>query len=301
MITVIGSTIMDFTFNTGHFPAPGETTMGINFDQGYGGKGANQAVAAALLGAPVNFVGKVGDDNFGKDTIENLNIKGVKTEYLTATSKSHTGVASIMVTPNGENRIIVITGANDYITTEDIDNAAPVLDNSDYFIIQFEIPIEVVYYIINKYSHKNIILNPAPAIDAKLDISILSKSKYFIPNETEAAAITGIKPLDTESIFGNLKQLKNIGFNNVIITLGSKGSAVCFENEEPAIIEAYKVNAKDTSGAGDAFIGSFASLLYQGKKPADAVKQANIFAALSTQNTGTQKSFPSLEKFNEFI
>ena len=197
-IAVVGSAVTDLTTFTNVFPRPGETLFGKSFDLGFGGKGANQAVAARLCGAQVMMVAKVGDDLFGQATIDNFASFGIDTTHVHIVPGAPTGVAPIFVEPNGQNRIIVVKGANDRLTPADVDAAAPDLERMDAIILQFEIPLETIYYTVRFACAHDIrcIVNPAPAVPANL--AELAGADYFIPNETEAGLLTGL-PVRSEA------------------------------------------------------------------------------------------------------
>ena len=294
-IAVVGSANVDLTTFSDRFPRPGETIFGQRFDLGFGGKGANQAVAARLCGAEVVMVAKLGNDLFGEATVKNFASLGIDTKHVRIVDGVSSGVAPIFVEPNGQNRILVVKGANDTLKPADVDAAAEALRSVDTIVLQFEIPMETIAYTV-QFARKNkirCIVNPAPAqpVDAKQ----LGDADYFIPNETEAEVITGIAVHSIEEAkkcAGALLQ----GFRKVIITLGSRG-ALLASPEGSELIAPFTVTPTDTTGAGDAFIGSFAVFLGAGLPEKDAVTQANLYAAMSTTRVGTQKSFPTGAEF----
>jgi ribokinase len=295
-IAVVGSANTDLTTFSDAFPRAGETLFGRDFNLGFGGKGANQAVAARLCGADVLMVAKVGNDLFGEATIKNFSSFGIDTTHVRIVDGVPTGVAPIFVEPNGENRIIVVKGANERLTTADVDAAAPELCRVDTIILQFEIPLDTVYYTIRfARAHKiRCIVNPAPALPA--DLAALMGADYFIPNETEAELITG-QPADTlEAAAACAAALLEKGFRRVVVTLGARGSLVADSAGHTHVLP-FAVTAVDTTGAGDAFIGSLAVFLAEGVPQKDAVARANLYAALSTTRVGTQKSFPQRADF----
>jgi ribokinase len=289
-IAVVGSAVTDLTTFTDAFPRPGETLFGKGFDLGFGGKGANQAVAARLCGAEVMMVAKVGDDLFGQATIDNFASFGIDTTHVHIVEGAPTGVAPIFVEPNGQNRIIVVKGANDRLTPDDVDAAAPDLERVDAIILQFEIPLETIYHTIRFARARNIrcIVNPAPAVPANL--AELAGADYFIPNETEAELLTGLPVRSVEEAAACASALLGMGFRRVVITLGARGSLLAdvagYTHGPP-----FSVTATDTTGAGDAFIGSLAVFLAEGLPEQGALARANLYAALSTTRIGTQKSF----------
>ncbi|HEY6765039.1 MAG TPA: ribokinase [Candidatus Sulfotelmatobacter sp.] len=289
-IAVVGSANIDLVTFTDRFPKPGETIFGQNFDLGFGGKGANQAVAAKLCGADVFMVARVGSDLFGPATIENFKTLGIDASHVKQIQGSASGVAPIFVEPNGQNRILVVKGANDLLRPEDVDAAADVLKTVDCMVMQFEIPIETVYYCVSFAKKHGIrsIVNPAPA--SAIDMSALQGLDYFVPNESEAETITGLPVRNLENAQQAATKLLSGGIKRVILTLGANGSLLAGK-EAMEHIPAFAVKSIDSTGAGDAFIGSFAVFLGEGLPERDAVRRANLYAGLSTTGVGTQKSF----------
>ena len=290
-IAVIGSANTDLITFAERFPRPGETLFGQNFDLGFGGKGANQAVAARLCGAEVLMVAKVGNDLFGEATVRNFNTFGVNTSHVKIIDAAPTGVAPIFVEPGGQNRIIVVKGANEKLTPADVDAAAADLRTVSTIILQFEIPLDTVYHTIRFARAHNLrcIVNPAPAVPASL--TELTGADYFIPNETEAELITGLPVQTMEQAAACAEALLHKGFRRVVITLGARG-ALLADSTGQVHIPPFAVTALDTTGAGDAFIGSLAVFLAEGLPENEAIARASLFAALSTTRVGTQKSFP---------
>src|SRR6266571_7583384 len=220
-IAVVGSANVDLTTFTDQFPKPGETIFGQKFDLGFGGKGANQAVAARLCGAEVFMVARVGSDLFGPATIENFRKQGIDPTHVKQVEGLSSGVAPIFVEPNGQNRILVVKGANDALKPADVDSAAETLKSADCIVLQFEIPLETVYYTI-EFARKNgirCILNPAPA--QPVDITAVKDLDYFVPNETEAKAISGMPVRDLDDARRCAAKLLASGIRRVIITLGA--------------------------------------------------------------------------------
>lgn len=295
-IAVIGSANTDLTTFTDVFPRPGETLFGKNFEMGFGGKGANQAVAARLCGAQVLMVAKVGGDLFGRATIDNFASFGIDTTHVQIVDDAPTGVAPIFVGPDGQNRIIVVKGANDRLTPADVDAAAADLQGVDAIILQFEIPLATVYHSIRfARAHKiRCILNPAPAVP--VDLAALTGADLFIPNEGEAEQITGQPVHSDADARACAAALLARGFSRVVITLGARGSLVA-DAQGQRLVPAFAVESIDTSGAGDAFIGSLAAFLAEGIVEREALSRANLYAALSTTRVGTQKSFVRREDF----
>jgi ribokinase len=293
-IVVVGSANIDLTTITDAFPRPGETIFGREFHLGFGGKGANQAVAASLCGARVSMVARVGDDLFGPATIENFTRRGIDTTHVRITPGVSSGVAPIFVDSSGQNRILVVKGANDRLSPADIDEAGDLLRSADCIVMQLEVPVETVYYTLRFARRHGIrsILNPAPG--QPLDLAELANADYVIPNETEAEALSGMPVTNLEDARTCAESLRSRGLRGVIVTLGANGALCGGEH-----VGAYPVNAVDTTGAGDAFIGAFATFLAGGCAEAEAIRKANVFAALSTLGIGTQSSFVTRERFEK--
>jgi ribokinase len=295
-IAVVGSANIDLVTFADNAPLPGETIFGQQFDMGFGGKGANQAVAARLCGAEVSMVARVGSDLFGPATIDNFKSFQIDTSHVRVVEGVSSGVAPIFVDPSGQNRIYVVKGANDRLMPADVDLAAPVLKDADCIILQFEIPLETVYYTI-RFARANgirCILNPAPG--QPVDLEEVSRVDYFIPNETEAETISG-KPVRTiDEAKECARYFLGCGLPRVIITLGVRGALLGADGAFD-LIPAYTVETKDTTGAGDAFIGSLATFLAEGTPEREAISQACLYASLSTTKVGTQKSFLNRTEF----
>jgi len=296
-IAVVGSANIDLTTFTNQFPKPGETIFGQKFDLGFGGKGANQAVAARLCGAEVFMVARVGSDLFGPATIENFRRQGIDPTHVKQVEGLSSGVAPIFVEPNGQNRILVVKGANDALKPADVDAAAETLKSADCIVLQFEIPVETVYYTIQFARTHGIrcILNPAPA--QPVDLSALKDLDYFVPNESEAETITGRPVKNVEDAKKCAEQLVAGGIRRVIITLGANGSLLAGRDGSEHV-PPFPVKSIDSTGAGDAFIGSFAVFLAEGVPEREAVRRANLYAGLSTTGVGTQKSFYDRSRFD---
>jgi ribokinase len=295
-IAVVGSANTDLTTFADVFPAPGETIFGKSFDLGFGGKGANQAVAARLCGADVVMVANVGNDLFGEATVKNFASLGIDTAHIRVVDGVSSGVAPIFVESTGQNRIIVVKGANDTLEPADVDAAVADLRTVDAIVLQFEIPLETVYYTVRFARDNNIrcIVNPAPA--QPVDVSKLVSADYFIPNESEAELLSGLPVHAINEAKSCAAALLRKGFRKVILTLGARGCLLA--NAAGAeLLSAFAVTPKDTSGAGDAFIGSFAVFLAEGSAEKDSLSRANLYAALSTTTVGTQKSFLKRDEF----
>ena len=289
-IAVIGSANIDLTTFSDRFPKAGETIFGQKFDLGFGGKGANQAVASRLCGADVFMIARVGNDLFGPATIENFKKLGIDATHVKQIEGVSSGVAPIFVEPNGQNRIFVVKGANDLLMPADIDAASDLLKTVDCMVLQFEIPLETVYYSVAFARRHGIrcIVNPAPA--QPVDLNALAGLDYFVPNESEAETITGMPVRNVEDARKCAEKLLTGGVKRVILTLGANGSLLA-DRESTEHIPAFSVKSIDSTGAGDAFIGSFAVFLGEGLSETEAVRRANLYAGLSTTGVGTQKSF----------
>lgn len=289
-IAVVGSANIDLTTFTDRFPKPGETIFGDSFDLGFGGKGANQATASRLCGAEVFMVARVGSDLFGPATIENFKKLGIDATHVKQIEGVSSGVAPIFVEPNGQNRIFVVKGANDRLKSADVDAAADLLKTVDCMVLQFEIPLETVYYSV-RFARENgirCIVNPAPA--QPVDLQALTGLDYFVPNESEAETITGMPVRNVDDAKKCAEKLLGGGMKRVILTLGANGSLLA-GRDGMEHIPAFSVKSIDSTGAGDAFIGSFAVFLGEGLPEREAVRRANLYAGLSTTGVGTQKSF----------
>src|SRR5690348_32704 len=296
-IAVVGSANTDLITFADAFPRPGETIFGRNFDLGFGGKGANQAVAARLCGAEVFMIARVGSDLFGPATIENFRKQGIDATHVKQVEGLSSGVAPIFVEPSGQNRILVVKGANDALKPADVDAASDVLKSSDCIVLQFEIPIETVYYTVAFARKQGIrcIGNPAPA--QAIDMAALRDLDYCVPNEQEAETITGMPVKTVDDARRCAEKLRAGGIQRVIITLGANGSLIA-GSDGSEHIPPFAVKSIDSTGAGDAFIGSFAVFLGEGVPEREAVRRANLYAGLSTTGVGTQKSFYSRAKFD---
>ena len=290
-ITVIGSSNTDMVIKTTKLPVPGETILGGDFFLNAGGKGANQAVAAARLGGKVSFIAKTGDDVFGKEAKQLFEIENINTGFMVTDPDHPSGVALITVDSHGENCIVVAPGANGYLSQNDIDLAREEILRSEIILMQLEIPIETVTYVANIAfeSGKKVILNPAPA--AKISDDLLSRLYMITPNETEAELITGIPVKDADSAFVAARHLFECGVKVVIITLGSKG-ALLYTGKEVKLIPSIKVEAVDTTAAGDVFNGAVAVAISEDMELEEAVKFACKAAAISVTRMGAQSSAP---------
>jgi ribokinase len=290
-ILVIGSSNTDMVIKTARFPQPGETIIGGQFFMFPGGKGANQAVAAARMGADVTFMTKVGKDVFGQQSINGFKKEGINTDYVLTDPQAASGTAIIIVNAQGENEIVVASGANGNLSSTDVDTTREKLSATDIILIQLEIPIDTVAHIIaqGRSMGKRIILNPAPA--QKLPSDIYNGLFLITPNETEAEILTGIKYNSEEDLPKIASALLGLGVQNVIITLGSNGSY--FNNgKEEFTVPAIKVEAIDSTAAGDVFNGCLSVAIAEGKPWREAIEMAGKYASISVTRMGAQASAP---------
>jgi ribokinase len=291
---------MDLVVKSPRIPAVGETILGGDFIMTPGGKGANQAVAAAKLGAQVCFIARLGNDIFAQHSLSNFEKEGVNTEYVTQTKEAPSGVALITVDDSGNNVIVVAPGANKMLSLYDVKRAASDIASSGALVAQFEIPLETVECAARLANKSGVlfILDPAPA--QKLSPDFLKMIDVITPNETEAQILTDIEVTDEESACTAAKKLLEFGVKSVILTMGEKGFLLA-DNERIESLSAIEVNAVDTTAAGDAFTGSLAVGLAQGKNLYDAALFANYVAALSVTKLGAQSSMPTGEMVESFI
>lgn len=295
-IAVIGSNNVDLISYVDRMPDNGETLEAPDFQLGAGGKGANQAMAARRLGSEVLMVTRVGSDLFADNTIKNFEDNGIDTKYVIRTEGT-SGVAPIFVDKDSNNRIIIIKGANAKLSAGDIDNAAEDIKACKLIVLQLEIDIETVYYAIEfgKSHDIPVLLNPAPA-DPNLDMDRVKDCTYFVPNETELALLTDMPVESEEEIEAAARKLLDAGINDVIVTLGSRG-ALWVNGNDAKLYPSEKVDAVDTTGAGDAFIGCFSHVLVQTGDIDRAITIANRYAADSVTKRGTQTSYATAEEF----
>ena len=297
-ICVIGSLNMDLVVNVDTMPKPGQTIIGSNFKEVPGGKGANQAVAMARLNGNVSMIGKVGEDGFGQTLINSLKNDKVDTTYI-QTAKGATGVALITVDKNAQNSIVVSPGANFEVKEEDLDNNIEAIKNSDIVVLQLETPLNTIKYALNKAKELNkyTILNPAPAV--KLDDEIIKNVDLLTPNETELEIISGVSIETEEDIQKAAQIMIEKGVKELIVTLGSKGSL--YINKEKSIFKkAYKVEAVDTTAAGDSYTAALAVALSKDQSIEEAMDFASKVGALSVLKEGAQSSLPTLEDVENF-
>lgn len=296
-IVIVGSFNNDLTTYMERMPRPGETVYGRKFVSGPGGKGSNQAVAAARLGADVTFIGRVGQDVFGEQALRMWQREGVNTDYVVQDPDNATGVAPIFVDDSGENMIVVALGANLAIEQADIDAAADLIAQADILVTQLEINYDMVAYALKVGKEKGLrtILNPAPA--GQLPADVVALADYITPNETELEALSG-KP--DAAIEDAARSLLTTDEQTVVVTVGSRG-AQYVRKGDGALVPSYKVDVVDTTGAGDAFNGGLAVALAEGKSLEDAIAFANATAALCVTRPGTAPSMPQRDEVEALL
>lgn len=293
-ICVVGAALIDLISYVPRLPLPGETLHGLDFRIGYGGKGANQAVMAARLGARVAMVTRVGRDTFGDGMLENFRNAGVDVTHVVVDVEASSGVAPIAVEPGGENVIVIITGANARMTTADVDAARESIAAADVLVCQLEVPIEVTVAALRAAAESSTatVLNAAPAF--ALSRGALADVDVLCANESEAATLLGAE-IDPGRELEAARALRSLGPQAAVITLGRRGCAVASESCT-ALQPAKKVEVVDTTGAGDAFVGALACALAGGAELTEAAARANAVAAMSVTRRGTQTSFPTAEE-----
>ncbi len=298
-IVVVGSSNTDMVIKSAKIPEPGETVLGGDFVMAAGGKGANQAVAAARLGADVVFVARVGKDLFGAQAIENFKAEGIRTDFVTQDDVTPSGVALILVDAAGENLISVAPGANAKLTTQDVIEASDAIASADALLLQLEVPVAVVERAVRiaENARVPVILNPAPA--QQLPDSLLSGVSILTPNETEAELLTGVRVSDEESAQRAGRRLLGAGIRAVLVTRGSKGVLMITPTETQAI-PAVPIKPVDTTAAGDAFNGALAVALGEGQELEAAVRFASAAGALAATRLGAQPSLPRRDELETF-
>jgi ribokinase len=292
-VVVVGASMLDLISYVPRLPAPGETLHGSSFHMGYGGKGANQAVMAAKLGSSVSMVVKLGADVFGDGTLENFRSHDVDTEHVHRTEEAFSGVAPIAVIPDGTNAIIIVAGANDHLSEAEIEAARPTIAAADVLVCQLEIPLEITQLALRIAKEEGVrtILNPAPARE-QLPAELYELADILCPNEPETELLTGGRVTTGEEAVVQAEVLRERGAGAVVLTLGERGCLVV-DGAGADEIPTDAVEAVDTTGAGDAFVGSLAHFLARGADLRDAAARANRVAAISVTGRGTQTSFPA--------
>ncbi|WP_302610632.1 ribokinase [uncultured Mitsuokella sp.] len=300
-IAVIGSTMMDIVSYMDNMPQAGETRRVEGFHIASGGKGANQAIAAAKLGADVVMMTAVGDDMFGEQSRKNFQNHHIDMSLVKTAKDTSNGIATIVVESSGQNRILINPGANEKLTPEDIEKAAAELETCGLFVLQLEVPLETVYAAI-RFAKKHgikVLLNPAPA-SRELSLDMACQCDFFVPNETELSILVN-KPVDTVAQVQEAAQsLVAQGLTNVIVTMGSRGSLLV-NKDETQLVPSLKVEAVDSTGAGDAFIGCFVDTYARTEDVLGSMQRASKYAALSVTRKGTQDSYADAQEFADFL
>jgi ribokinase len=297
-IVVIGSLNIDLVARAARIPSPGETLLGEEFSTHPGGKGANQAVAVARLGYPVRMVGRLGDDGFGTQLRDHLTRSGVDISGV-RTSPGSSGVAVIAVAATGENSIVVVPGANALLTPQDLDESVEILRSASVVLTQLETPLETILRLAELCLREGVplILDPAPA--QALPSELLSKVTWFTPNETEAAFYTGASHATDAAVTAS--KLMDMGLTNLVLKLGSRGAYIAMRDGQTRPISSFPVRAVDTTAAGDAFNGAFATGLALGMQPSESARFASAAAALSVTHRGAQSSMASRAEVLELL
>lgn len=294
-ILVVGSINMDLVVRVPHTPAPGETVLGGDFQTFPGGKGANQAVAAARMGGDVTMVGRVGHDDFGNTLIKALVDNQIRTTYVIKDSDAATGIAMIAVAPDGENSIVVASGANYEVSVEDVNHTRELMREADILLVQLECPLETVLAAVDLAAVYDVpvVLNPAPA--QPLSKTLLSQVSYLTPNESELRILSG-----EENVEKAVQKLLSWEVKNLIVTLGANGARI-ITHEMDRHLPAYEITAVDTTAAGDAFNGALAVALAEGAPLLEAVRYGMAAGALSATKRGAQPSLPKRDAVENFL
>ncbi|WP_312469738.1 ribokinase [Neobacillus sp.] len=300
-VVVVGSYVVDLMSRTPHLPKPGETVLGGPFKMGPGGKGGNQATAAARCGSEVTFVTKLGEDVFGREALSHFQAENVNTEFIKVDPSQATGAALIAVDDKSENSIVVALGACGTITEAEVLEAEEKVKDADIVLLQLETSIESVVTTVKlAWKHQvPVILNPAPYQEFPREI--LRGVDFITPNETEAFELSGVEVVDEGTALAAAKKIHEMGVGTVIITLGSKGAFLYTGGEKGELVPGFKVEAVDTTGAGDAFNGGFAHALSSGSSVREAMTFSHAVAALSVTKIGTAPAMPYKHEVENFL
>lgn len=300
-IVVIGSYATDFMVRAPHLPAPGETVSGGPFQMGPGGKGSNQATAAARSGSSVTFVTKIGRDLFGRQAMDHFKREGMHTQFVKMSDTDATGAALITVDDTGENNIVIAPGACGTMTKADVAGSSKAIAKADIVLLQLEISFEAIETAIEQAVIHNVpvLLNPAPSLSFPAEW--LQYVTYITPNETEAKELTGIVVKDKQSARNCANVLHKWGVKIVLITLGEKGVFLSKGLSDGEVIQGFKVKAVDTTGAGDAFNGGFAHAVSNGGSLKEAVQFGQAAAALCVMRSGTANAMPPIQAIKTFL
>ncbi|MBC7232229.1 MAG: ribokinase [Chloroflexi bacterium] len=304
-VAVVGSSNTDMVVRVPHIPSPGETVLGGEFVMAAGGKGANQAVAAARLGAQVTLVARVGQDVFGERALAGFRQEGIATQYITVDPEAASGVALIFVDRSGENSIAVAPGANARLTPQDVQRAQKAIEAADVLLLQLETPLETVRQAaeIARHAGVRVVLNPAPAPPQPLPADLLALVDVLTPNEGEASLLAGRQIAQATTLTdaeAAARCLIEQGVKVVIVTLGARG-ALIVTSDFQQLVPGFAVDVVDTTAAGDAFNGGLAVALAEGQTLADAVRFANACGALAATKMGAQPSLPTAEEVARFL
>ena len=299
-IVVVGSLNMDTVVSVPHIPKIGETILATDVNYYGGGKGANQAVAAARLGGRVSMIGKIGKDKNGQTLLDSLKKEGIDTTGIEF-SEDITGTAFIKVSSRGDNNIVVYPGANKDLDIAQIERHRKIIENSKVCVLQLEIPYEVVKYVVNLCYEKGVkvVFNPAPAT-GEIEDELIEKTYILIPNETELSILSGIADNSSEKLEDIAKKVYSKGCENLVITLGDKGG-LYLQRDKMEYFESEKVDSVDTTAAGDSFVGAMVTSIVEGKTITEAIEFASFAAALTVTKPGAQYSLPTKEEVEEFI
>lgn len=302
-VTVFGSLSMDIVIRVPRLPSRGETLIGSSFDTFPGGKGNNQAMAAARAGASVAMVGRVGNDPYGRVLIETLSAEGVNTSELIADKNQTTGIANIWVGPSGENSIVIVSNAN-FAMSADIAVQTDFVASSKVLLLQLEIPIAAVIAAAKRARENGaiVILNPAPAPDAGLPAELLEHVDILVPNETEAHLLSGINPDSQQTALQCAQKLLAMGPRAIILTLGERGAYILEKDQgEAKTVDAFKVVVVDTTAAGDAFCGALAARLSRGNTLIEAARYGCAAGSLACTKAGAIPSLPRLDELESLV
>lgn len=301
-ILVIGSANVDFTVLAPHLPRPGETLLGRRFFQECGGKGANQAVAAARLGGKVGMVARIGADAAGRTILATLQAAGVDTAYVTVDPSTESGTAHITVDDQGQNSIVVVSGANMALSPADVDQARPAIAQAKLVMLQLEIPLETALHALRvaKEYGVPVMLDPAPAPAGSLPSEFYQLSTFATPNETEAEALCGFAIEGEPSATLAAQLLRQRGIASPVVKLGARG-AVYLDGDQPRHLPAFKVETVDTTAAGDSFAGGLAVATVEGRSQAEALRFASAVGALTATRYGAQSSLPTRTEVEAFL
>ncbi len=299
-ICVVGSANVDLTFRTPRLPTPGETLAGHAFHLGMGGKGANQAVAAARLGAQVSLVARVGNDSFGQEALRRYHDEGLDTNFVRADDQRPTGTAAIVVDDQAENCIIVIAGANAGLSADDVRSAASAIQNADVLLCQLETPLAATLeaFRLARAAGVRTVLTPAPA--AELPEELLRLCDLCVPNKTEIERLTGVPVENLGDAESAARKLRERGVGSAIVTMGVQG-ALLLDDDGATHIPAVPVSAVDPTGAGDSFTAALAVFAAEGLTMRDAARRASVVAALTVTRIGTQAAFPARAEVEDWL